>query len=117
MCSADLDLIGHVAPIQLAIRLLIPEGSRLLELEDVRRLVGAFDERTLTYRWSHPDPRVDRLHEEVAAIVGARVTSDRNAVFDEICALAYERAGLGRPAPRPARDRATIPYLNEPWYC
>jgi radical SAM superfamily enzyme YgiQ (UPF0313 family) len=114
---ADLDLIGHVAPIQLAIRLLIPEGSRLLELEDVRRFVGAFDERTLTYRWSHPDPRVDRLHEEVASIVGARVTSDRNAVFDEICAFAYERAGLGRPAPRPARDRATIPYLNEPWYC
>ena len=69
---ADLDLIGHVAPIQLAIRLLIPEGSRLLELEDVRRLVGAFDARTLTYRWSHPDPRVDRLHEEVASMVGAR---------------------------------------------
>jgi hypothetical protein len=114
---ADLDLVPHVAPIQLAIRLLIPKGSRLLELEEVRRLVGAFDERTLTYRWSHPDPRVDRLHEEVASRVGARLTSDRNALFDEIRAFAYQRAGLGRPAPRPVRDRATIPYLNEPWYC
>ena len=31
-----LDLVEHVAPIQLAIRLLIPQGSRLLELDDVR---------------------------------------------------------------------------------
>src|SRR6267142_3101528 len=30
-------LIENVAPIQLGIRLLIPEGSRMLELEDVRR--------------------------------------------------------------------------------
>ena len=114
---ADLDLVGHVAPIQLAIRLLIPEGSRLLELEEVRRLVGAFDARTLTYRWSHPDPRVDRLHEEVASLVGARLASDRTALFDEICALAYQRAGLGPPAPRPVRNRAMVPYLSEPWYC
>ena len=114
---ADLDLVRHVAPIQLAIRLLIPEGSRLLELEEVRRFVGAFDPRTLTYRWSHPDPRVDRLHEEVASMVGASPASDRKALFDEICAFAYQRAGLGRPVPRPIRDRATVPYLNEPWYC
>ena len=51
---AELDLVDHVAPIQLAIRLLIPEGSRLLELEEVR---GAGRRRsiakTLTYRWTH----------------------------------------------------------------
>jgi len=33
-------LVENVAPIQLGIRLLIPEGSRMLELEDVRRMVG-----------------------------------------------------------------------------
>ena len=32
-CLQDLDLVDHVAPIQLAIRLLIPRGSRLLELD------------------------------------------------------------------------------------
>ncbi|HYM10192.1 MAG TPA: CUAEP/CCAEP-tail radical SAM protein, partial [Bryobacterales bacterium] len=37
------DLIPNVAPIQLAIRLLIPAGSRLLELPEVLALVGAFD--------------------------------------------------------------------------
>ncbi|MBZ5556918.1 MAG: radical SAM protein [Acidobacteriia bacterium] len=116
---SDLELVDHVAPIQLAIRLLVPEGSRLLELDEMRRHVLGFDPATLTYRWSHPDPRVDALHRDIAAIVGMRLNVDRRAVFAEIRALARERAGLP-PAPdatRPARDRATVPYLNEPWYC
>jgi hypothetical protein len=114
-----LDLIDHVAPIQLAIRLLIPEGSRLLELEEVRNLVGGFDPGTLTYRWTHADRRVEDLHRDVAALVGTRLTGDRRAVFSEISDLAHERADLPRAVenPQPARDRATVPYLNEPWYC
>jgi radical SAM superfamily enzyme YgiQ (UPF0313 family) len=114
---SDLDLVDHVAPIQLAIRLLVPQGSRMLTLDAMRAHLGAFDPATLTYRWSHPDPRVDALHREVADFVGGRVTADRPAAFDAVRALAYERAGRQRPEPRPARDRATVPYLNEPWYC
>jgi radical SAM superfamily enzyme YgiQ (UPF0313 family) len=110
-------LVDHVAPIQLAIRLLVPEGSRMLELEEVRRLTGAFDATTLTYRWTHPDPAVDALHQEVAVLVGSRLTSDRRELFDAISNVAHERAGLARPDARPVRDRATVPYLNEPWYC
>jgi radical SAM superfamily enzyme YgiQ (UPF0313 family) len=115
---SDLELVDHVAPIQLAIRLLVPEGSRLLELEEMRSHIGGFDPATLTYRWSHPDPRVDALHREITAIVGMRLNADRRAVFAEIRALARARADLP-PAgeTRPARDRATVPYLNEPWYC
>src|SRR5581483_5640728 len=112
-----LDLVAHVAPIQLAIRLLVPRGSHLLSLDEMRRHIGELDPRTLTYRWSHPDPRVDALHAEISAIVGARVAADRAAVFDEISALAHERAGRPAPDTRPAHDRATVPYLNEPWYC
>ena len=37
---AELGLVEHVAPIQLAIRLLILPGSRLLELPEVRDLIG-----------------------------------------------------------------------------
>jgi radical SAM superfamily enzyme YgiQ (UPF0313 family) len=114
---ADLDLVDHVAPIQLAIRLLVPEGSRLLELDEMRRHVGAFDAKTLTYRWSHPDPRVDALHGEVEALVGSRLTADRRATLDAISRLAHERAGAAQPISKPARDRTTVPFLNEPWYC
>jgi radical SAM superfamily enzyme YgiQ (UPF0313 family) len=114
---AELDLVDHVAPIQLAIRLLVPEGSRLLELDEMRRHVGAFDPKTLTHRWSHPDPRVDALHHDVEALVGSRLTADRRATFEAISRLAHEHAGTPRPTSRPARDRATVPFLNEPWYC
>ena len=116
---ASLDLIDHVAPIQLAIRLLIPRGSLLLTLDEIRLHVGPFDPATLTHRWSHPDPRVDDLQREITAIVGTRLTADRRAVFGQIRALAHERAGHAGVAEqsRPARDRATVPYLNEPWYC
>jgi len=114
---ADLDLVGHVAPIQLAIRLLVPEGSPLLTLDEFRPFLGGFDPSTLTYPWRHPDARVDDVHRDVSTIVGARLTADRAETFDEIRALAHARAGATPPSPRPARDRATVPYLNEPWYC
>ena len=83
----------------------------------MRALVGPFDPTTLTYRWAHPDPRVDRLQQDVSAMVGVTMAHDRRAMFDEISALAHERAGRRAAAPKPARDRATVPYLNEPWYC
>lgn len=111
-----LDLVDHIAPIQLAIRLLVPSGSRLLELPDMRALAGVFDPKTLTHRWEHPDPRVDALQAEVSSLVGRRLTSHRRELFEAIAALAFERAG--RPAPSladaPARD---VPQFDEPWYC
>jgi radical SAM superfamily enzyme YgiQ (UPF0313 family) len=115
----DLDLVDRIAPIQLAIRLLVPEGSRLLTIDAMRAHTGAFDPTTLTYRWTHPDPRVDALQADVMQIVGTRLTADRRAVFEEVTALAHERADVPRrrAEARPARHRATVPYLNEPWYC
>jgi hypothetical protein len=116
---ARLDLIDHVAPIQLAIRLLIPEGSRLLELEDVRAVVSRFDPQSLTHTWAHPDPHVDRLQDSIAAIVGRRLNAPRREVFTEIWHLAHEAAGLSQPMPamNGLLPRAAVPYLNEPWYC
>jgi radical SAM superfamily enzyme YgiQ (UPF0313 family) len=113
---AGLDLVDHVAPIQLAIRLLVPDGSRLLELPEFRARLGAFDRATLSYPWMHADPRVDALHRDVTALVGTRLTSDRRAVFDEIRVLACDRAGLGQPEPI-LKGSSAVPYLNEPWYC
>ena len=76
-------LTENVAPIQLGIRLLIPEGSRLLELDEVRRNVGEFDPESLFYPWKHDDPRVDALSEMVQAIAAEvdRRKESRSTVF------------------------------------
>lgn len=120
---ADLDLIDHVAPIQLGIRLLIPGGSRLLELAEVRSLVQPFDQAALCYPWRHPDPRMDRLCQEVLALVkeGAAREDSRRKIFARIwtaAARAGDGRGRGLPnVPPPGRPRTSIPYLTEPWYC
>lgn len=123
---AQLELVEHVAPVQLAIRLLIPAGSRLLELEEVRDLAEDFDPEKLAYPWQHPDPRVDELQRQVEGVVSlwsnhknGKHEVPRAQVFAAVCELVEgfepQRKPLWAPPPLPAR--ATIPYLTEPWYC
>ena len=122
---AENDLAESVAPIQLAIRLLIPAGSRLLELEDVRSLVAPFDEEALVYPWRHADPRVDALCDEVGRIVrsGERLKMSRGKIFMRIWnAASAEAAAAGISSRWQLPElalvaRAAVPYLNEPWYC
>lgn len=113
-----LDLVEHVAPIQLAIRLLIPQGSRLLELDDVRALTHQFDPRSLTYPWTHPDPAVDELQSELTRLIGVKITLSRSELFGKVWDLAHAAADAvaARRQP-PLVARSAIPYLNEPWYC
>jgi len=115
-----LDLVEHVPPIQLAIRLLVTQGSPLLELPEIRAVAGPFNPRTLTHPWRHPDPDVDRLQHEIETLVGRNVTAARRQVFDAVRALADPSNAEGRrpnAEGAPLVARAAIPYLTEPWYC
>ena len=115
------EIAENVAPIQLAIRLLIPAGSRLLELAEIRRGVGDFDEAALVYPWRHADPRVDRLCEQIQGIVhsGEQMKRGRAQIFERIedAAFAVAGGGMTRSALPALVSRVAVPYLNEPWYC
>jgi hypothetical protein len=118
-----LDLVEHVAPIQLGIRLLIPEGSRLLDLPDVGLLVGAFDPAALAYPWVHRDARVDQLQKSVVEMVGRHIGADRAGLFERVWQVACRAAdvdpvacGVAAPGDTSYR-RTSVPYLDEPWYC
>ena len=128
---ARLDLVEHVAPIQLALRLLIPAGSELLRLPEVWEVVEGFDPARLSYGWRHPDPRVDLLQEEVQGFVqrAEAAGTDRREIFERVWGIAARAAGAaGRSVPArppgsaraPHADRAgrpPVPYMSEPWYC
>jgi len=113
---AGLDLAAQVSPIQLAIRLLIPEGSLLLELPEVRRLIGRFNGRGLCYPWRNADPAVDALCQEIQALIKSE--EKRSAERGEIFRKIWDLAQAGEfPIDVPMVSRAAIPYLTEPWYC
>jgi radical SAM superfamily enzyme YgiQ (UPF0313 family) len=116
-------LIESVTPIQLGIRLLIPSGSRLLELDEVRRGVGPFDAAGLLYRWEHSDPRVDSLALRVQELAaqGDKLKRSRAETFTLVWQAAAEAAGASSEdaawrAPA-ASGTETAPRLSEPWYC
>jgi radical SAM superfamily enzyme YgiQ (UPF0313 family) len=112
------ELVENVAPVQLGIRLLIPEGSRLLELEETRAVVGAFDAESLVYPWRNADARVDRLSETAQAIAAdadAKKQS-RSEAFARIWEAAHGVAGVEAPPLKLGAGRA-VPFLSEPWYC
>lgn len=117
------DLVDATDPVQYTIRLLIPPGSALLARSDVRRFLGPLDQAGFQYQWTHPDPRMDKLHREVSAAVEAAATTSEDPVttFDRLRAIAYRFADRQPAAPTasrtPSRDRHRPPRLTEPWFC
>ncbi len=117
-----LGLVERVAPVQLGMRLLIPPGSPLLDLADAGDWLGEFVPSELGYRWRALDPAADALAASAQALIAraSKAGRPREHIFAELEALA---AAAGAPgsgayaAPPTAPSRATIPYLNEPWFC
>lgn len=114
----ELELIEAVPPIQLAIRLLVPQGSELLKLPGFADLIGPFDGKLLGYPWKNPDARVDALQKEIQAWVAEAESKGvtRRDIFARIWQLAHAAAGRTAP-PLPDTLGAPIPRLSEPWYC
>lgn len=114
-------LIQHVDPVQYSIRLLIPPDSAILDLPDTAEWIGSLDEANYTYRWDHPDPRMDALHQQVSQLVEDAARADIDAVetFYEVKQLAADVAGTSfeMPAPDELPVLPTVPGLTEAWFC
>jgi radical SAM superfamily enzyme YgiQ (UPF0313 family) len=115
----DLQLIEAVAPVQLSIRLLVPAGSCILEIDSIADRIGAFDPQLLGHPWSNPDARVDALQQQVQAWV-SRADAEglsRAQIFAGIWKLAHEQAGLPVPPLELQHSGQPVPRLSENWYC
>jgi hypothetical protein len=92
-------LIDHVDPVQYTIRLLVPPGSALLERPAIRPFLGSLDQASFTYRWAHPDLRMDHLRRAVSLTVeeATRAEEDPAITFVRVRELAETMAGPGAP--------------------
>jgi radical SAM superfamily enzyme YgiQ (UPF0313 family) len=108
------DLLAEVDPVQLALRLLLPPGSLLLERPELAPHLVGFDEDACLHLWRHPDPRLDALQLEVAALAEEHA-GDAHRAFAAIHDAAARALGAApRPIPAPGRK---APRLSEPWFC
>jgi radical SAM superfamily enzyme YgiQ (UPF0313 family) len=113
-------LIDHVDPVQYSIRLLAPPGSDLIDHPAMQPHLEQLEQASFYYRWTHPDPRMDRLHEAVSALVeaDAQAGGDPADTFYRIWALAADVRGASALSFRVLpRDRLRAPRLSEPWFC
>jgi radical SAM superfamily enzyme YgiQ (UPF0313 family) len=112
--------IDNVPPVQYSIRLLVPPGSWLQEQPYMVDALGELDEAGFTYEWTHPDPRMDGLHQRVSALVEEAESrgEDPRLTFYRIKSLALGLDRRGDMGPVPAAPAgAPGPRLSEPWFC
>lgn len=132
-------LIPHVPPVQLSIRMLVPPESALLSGEDAEQWQGELDAPNFTYRWQHPDPRMDALQLRVARIAemaaqnesqdascaageaSSAFVGDSTSPFSVFHAVECEaHRAAGRPPPALPALPASVPRpprLTEHWFC
>ncbi|MFN2556354.1 MAG: CUAEP/CCAEP-tail radical SAM (seleno)protein [Nitriliruptorales bacterium] len=125
---AEHDLVGNVDPVQYTIRLLLPQGSLLVDHPDLQPHLGPYDSEGLTFTWTAADPAVDRLQRDLAELLAERVAQGASieSTFNEVSDRVVAASGLNTPlrssgflrsplhSPGHAAER---PRLTEPWFC
>ena len=117
----DHDLVYQLDPVQYSIRLLLPPGSWLLDIPEIRPHAGSLVQEDFVYTWQHPDPRVDVLQRQVALVAEEATSSgeDPATTFNRIKELTLSTI-FGQPTVDQTRYRrrsARPPHLTEAWFC
>ncbi|HYK90302.1 MAG TPA: CUAEP/CCAEP-tail radical SAM protein, partial [Acidobacteriota bacterium] len=116
------ELLDSIDPIQYAVRLLVPPGSLLLSQPALRPFLGPIRPQDFCHPWTHPDPRMDKLHQDVTRLASkdAAEGTDPRLTFARI----RELAESSRDEREPELESLVLPQqpakplrLTEPWFC
>lgn len=114
------DLIESTDPVQMGIRLLIPQGSLILDVEGIDRYLGTYDSDLLSYTWSASDPAMDRLAASLMSTAEAASASGAQVGEAFMAQWLAVVEGTDLAVPHDAIDQgATVgrPKLTESWFC
>jgi radical SAM superfamily enzyme YgiQ (UPF0313 family) len=119
---AEQHLIEQIDPVHLSIRLLVPPGSALLNDGESREWREELDASSYSYRWRHPDPRMDQLQEQIAKLVEQEEScqADKVETFFQVQAMARAAQGedfVVEEARESYGQRKVLPHLTESWFC
>jgi radical SAM superfamily enzyme YgiQ (UPF0313 family) len=103
-------------PVQLAIRLLIPEGSLLEAHPAVTTHLTGYRPESLTWAWEFEHPEADQLHRDLDSIAaeGSDCGAEARDTLSVMRVRIAEAARISLPA-MPAS--APTPRLTESWFC
>ena len=109
-------LWSAIDPVQLAIKLLIPEGSLLESHPAVVPHLTAYQPESLTWSWQFADPATERLHGELDSI--AADASDCGSEAGETLQLMRKTiGGIAKVGLPPMPSSPPAPRLSESWFC
>jgi radical SAM superfamily enzyme YgiQ (UPF0313 family) len=117
---AEHDLVDNVDPVHFSIRLLVPEGSLLLDQPAMAPHLGSYDPEHFSYTWTAADPRTDVLQARLAEIVedAAGLGEQPAATYERVRAAVRGAAGLSLDeAAVVAQGHEDRPRLTEAWFC
>lgn len=110
------DLVAATDPVQMSIKLLLPNGSLLQDHPALLPHLRGYDEKALTWSWEFADERTAGLHKELETI--ASTASDCGQ--DVAVTLNEMRDAVATAADRSLRRfvlAGDVPRLTESWYC
>lgn len=113
------DLVPNVDPVHYSIRLLLPEGSLLLGRADLAAHLDGYDAEALSWSWHNPDPKVDVLQAELAALAeeAAAIDQDPLDTFERVASVVGTAAGRRLDVSRCDASGGARARLSESWFC
>jgi radical SAM superfamily enzyme YgiQ (UPF0313 family) len=111
------DLWSATDPVQLSIKLLVPEGSLLENHPAMAEHLEYYDAAALTWRWRFTDPVVELMQKELDAIAAdaSDCGQDAPATLADMRRRILEHAGRSVDT-MPVSETPT-PRLTESWFC
>lgn len=115
--AIDQDLTANIDPVHWTIRLLIPDGSLLLNRPELAPHLDKYDPDALGWRWTAAHPQVDALQIVLAALVQHDIANGQppDRTTQLIATMIGEAAG--RSLITRQSNRTATPRLTETWFC
>lgn len=110
-------LTASVDPVQMAIKVLVPEGSLLVDRPEMTPHLTHFDPEALTWRWNFESAEAERLQKELDRIAADASDCQQDSHTTLRSMWETVTSVTGRDLGELAAPDLPVPRLSESWFC